>query len=177
MSRNSDMKSIDRSTNGAGTATGFAVAGASEGARRATGEGPATAASIEPTRNVEVVPRAKRRRFSEADKLRILLAADACTRQGEVGAMLRAEGIYSSNLSQWRQQRDRARLEALAPRKRGPKVDPIARAHALRVEQLIKERDRLKLQLEHAQLIIDVQKKVSALLGISLPPNPLGATS
>jgi len=91
--------------------------------------------------------------------------------------MLRLEGVYSSSLSQWRRQREQAQLEALAPKKRGPKVDPVARADALRIAQLTKERDRLRDQLEKAQLVIEVQKKVSELMGIALPSNPSGSDS
>jgi len=178
MSRPADATAGNRSKEGGGTATGFAVAGASEGARRATGEAPATADPDGASGSgVEVVARAQRRRFSEADKQRILIAADRCTRPGELGAMLRLEGVYSSSLSQWRRQREQAQLEALAPKKRGPKVDPVARADALRIAQLTKERDRLRDQLEKAQLVIEVQKKVSELMGIALPSNPSGSDS
>lgn len=71
-----------------------------------------------------MVPGAKRRTFSKAEKLRILAAADACTAPGDVGALLRREGIYSSHLATWRKQRQLATESQLLERKRGPKPDP-----------------------------------------------------
>lgn len=149
-----------------------ANAGASQGARRATEDAPALAASnasSTPSRpGMQVVARAKRRQFSNADKQRILQAADRCTQPGEVGALLRREGIYSSTLSTWRGQRKAAELAALASHKRGPKPDP-QRADAQQIAQLSRDNARLQNQLDKALLIIDVQKKVSMLLGLSLP--------
>ena len=78
---------------------------------------------------------ARRRHFSSADKRRILAAADRCTKPGEIGALMRREGVYSSPLSTWRRQREVADLAALAPQKRGPKIDP-ARLDALQIAQL-----------------------------------------
>lgn len=139
--------------------------GVSQGARRATEETPGSAA---PNRlagaDTEVVPRARRRQFSNADKRRILDAVDCCTQPGEIGALLRREGVYSSSLSTWRRQREAAELAALAPQKRGPKIDPIA-AEARQITQLTRENERLKSQLDKAMLVIEVQKKVAALLG------------
>jgi transposase len=74
--------------------------------------------------------------------------------------------VYSSSLSTWRQQREAADLAALAPQKRGPKTDPVARADALLLAQLTRERDSLRSQLDKAQLVIEVQKKVALLLGM-----------
>jgi transposase len=146
---------------------------ASQGARRATEEaaGSATPGSaLSP--DMEVVARARRRHFSNADKRRILEAADRCTQPGEVGALMRREGVYSSLLSTWRRQREAAELLALAPRKRGPKADPV-RAEALHIAQLTRERDRLQDRLDQAQLVIEVQKKVAALLSLlTLEPKP-----
>ena len=139
--------------------------GASQGARRATEEGPASAAP--PGRSEsdsEVVARARRRQFSNADKRRILEAADACSKPGEIGALMRREGVYSSSLSTWRRQREEAELAALAPVKRGPKADP-HRAETLHIAQLTRERDNFKSRLDKALLVIDVQKKLAALLG------------
>ncbi len=116
------------------------------------------APSIPPASNSEVVPRARRRMFTNADKRRILQAADLCTRPGEVGALMRREGVYSSSLSTWRRQREVADLAALAPQKRGPKPDP-ARIDALQIAQLTRERDKLRVELGKAQLVIEVQKK------------------
>jgi len=112
----------------------------------------------------EVVPRAQRRRFSPADKKRILEAADRCSMPGEIGALMRREGVYSSSLSTWRRQRENAGLDALAPKKRGPKPDE-ARIEARQLAQMTRERDRLQERLDKALLVIDVQKKLAALLG------------
>jgi transposase-like protein len=108
---------------------------------------------------------ARRRHFTIADKRRILAAADRCTKPGEIGALMRREGIYSSGLSAWRRQREIAELAALAPQKRGPKIDP-ARVDALQIAQLTRERDKLKIQLDKANLVIAVQKKVASLLAL-----------
>jgi transposase-like protein len=113
----------------------------------------------------EVVPGAKRRRFSAAYKLRILQEVDACTQHGEIGALLRREGLYSSHLSKWRQQRDAGRLY---DKKRGPKADP----QATELARLRRENERLRRELEKAELIIDVQKKLSQVLGLTMPTLP-----
>jgi transposase len=118
---------------------------------------------------MEVVPRG-RRFFSKADKQRILQAADRCTAPGEIGALMRREGVYSSSLSTWRQQRKAAELAALAPRRRGPK--PAAdRDQVLQIAQLTRDNDRLKSRLDKALFVIEVQKKVAALLGHPLDDN------
>ena len=140
--------------------------GASQGARRATEDAPGSAAPAEPPdTSTEVVPRARRRHFSNADKRRILVAAERCTKPGEIGALMRREGVYSSSLSTWRRQREVADLAALAPQKRGPKRDA-ARVDALQIAQLTRERDKLKIELDKANLVIAVQKKVAALLAL-----------
>jgi transposase-like protein len=138
-----------------------------QGARRATGGGAAAARPPDP----EVVATAKRRQFSGSEKRRIVAAADACKKPGELGALLRREGIYSSMLSTWRKQIGRANEAALAPRRRGPKPDP-ARPERLRIERLEREKARLERELKKAHLVIDVQKKVAALLGIELAQPP-----
>ena len=93
--------------------------GASQGARRATEDAPGSAPPpFPPGSDSEVVPRARRRSFTNADKRRILQAADLCTKPGEVSALMRREGVYSSSLSTWRRQREAADLAALAPQKR-----------------------------------------------------------
>jgi transposase len=114
----------------------------------------------------EVVPTAKRRSFSKAEKLRILAAADACVAPGDIGALLRREGIYSSHLATWRKQRQLAGEAQLVEGKRGPKVKPGAAQDRL-VLQLQTEVERLRNKLAKADLIIDVQKKLSILLGLS----------
>lgn len=119
----------------------------------------------------EVVPTAKRRAFSKAEKLRILAAADACVAPGDIGALLRREGIYSSHLATWRKQRQSAGETAALERKRGPKADPAA-AQTRRVMELEKEVERLRAKLVKADLIIDVQKKLSTLLGLSTGDKP-----
>ena len=115
----------------------------------------------------EVVARPTRRRFTAEDKLRILQLADACTAVGSLGALLRAEGLYASNLTTWRRQRTEGVLVALTPQKRGRKVSA---RHPLRAENetLRKQNARLTLRLKQAELIIDVQKKVSQMLGLPL---------
>lgn len=120
--------------------------------------------------DTEVVPRARRRHFTTADKRRILEAADRCTQPGEIGALMRREGVYSSSLSTWRRQREAADLAALAPQKRGPKADP-HRAEALHIAQLTRDNERLKSRLDKALLVIEVQKKLAALLGHTLDDN------
>ncbi len=133
----------------------------------ATGSSSAEAQRADP----EVVPTAKRRVFSKAEKLRILTAADACVAPGDIGALLRHEGIYSSHLATWRKQRQHAADGGALERKRGPKVDPVA-AQARRVLELENEVERLRARLVKADLIIDVQKKLSTLLGLSTVDTP-----
>jgi len=145
--------------------------GASQGARRATEDAPGSAKDDPRVlADSEVVAHARRRNFSPAQKRRILEEADRCTKPGEVGALMRREGIYSSALSTWRRQREAGDLAALAPQRRGPKVDP-HRAETLHIAQLTRERDALKSRLDKALLVIDVQKKLAALLG-----NPTDST-
>jgi transposase len=117
--------------------------------------------------NPEVVVKAQRRRFTAEYKRRILQEADACTQPGEIGALLRREGLYSSHLNTWRRQRARGELQGLAPAKRGRKADP----QAAEIVRLQRETERLTAQLARAELIIDVQKKVSQLLGLPAMPN------
>ena len=137
--------------------------GASQGARRATGDAPVSARPLSPGIDSEVVAVAKRRRFTNADKRRIVLAAAACTQPGEIGALMRREGAYSSSLATWRRQYAAGELTGTASKKRGPKMDP-ARAELKQLAALTRERDKLKIQLSNAQLVIEVQKKVAALL-------------
>lgn len=148
--------------------TASAIEAASQGARRATEE----AASIAPPPNPEVAATAKRRQFSPSERRRILAAADRCSKNGEIGALLRREGIYSSHLATWRKQRatERAGLE---PKKRGRKADP-AIAEARRVAELTRENERLRHKLAQAHTIIDVQKKLCTLLGLPTAEDPEG---
>ena len=111
--------------------------------------------------NTEVVAKAKRKRFSAAEKLRILREVEACRGSGEIGALLRREGIYSSYLTTWRKQRALGELDGLSPHKRGPKPNP----EAIELAKLRREHARLQERMRRAELIIDVQKKVARMLG------------
>jgi transposase-like protein len=111
--------------------------------------------------NTEVVAKAKRKRFTAADKLRILREVEACRGSGEIGALLRREGIYSSYLTTWRKQRELGELNGLSPHKRGPKPNP----EAIELAKLRREHERLQERMRRAELIIDVQKKVARMLG------------
>ena len=119
----------------------------------------------------EVVPKAKRRKFSAEYKRRILDEADSCTEPVQIGALLRREGLYSSHLTTWRRQRDRGLIQALSPKKRGRKrKDELERE----VARLQRENARLQASLEQAEMIIDVQKKLSKLLGLEMEENGIG---
>ena len=116
----------------------------------------------------EVADRPTRRNFTAAYKLRILKEADAAKESGEIGALLRREGLYSSHLSSWRAARERGELVGLAARPRGPKPsEGVAQTRGM--ERLQRRVARLEKELEQAHLIIDVQKKLSQMLGIELP--------
>ena len=108
----------------------------------------------------EVRPKAQRRQFTTEYKQRILDEADACTTPSQRGALVRREGLYSSHLTTWRRQRAQGILDGLAPKKRGVKSDPLALENA----QLRCEIKRLEQQLQRAETIIEVQKKLSQLL-------------
>jgi transposase-like protein len=143
------------------------------GAERAVGERSEAAAgraALAGVADPELVERPRRRRFSAEYKLGILREAEACARQGEVGALLRREGLYSSHLSTWRRQRDEGALKALG-RPRGPKP-----AHPLETEnaELRRRAERAEAELVKARRVIEVQGNVSALLGELLEPR--GAT-
>ena len=117
-----------------------------------------------PTPDPEVPSKATRRRFTAEYKLRVLKEADSCEPgSGEIGALLRREGLYSSHLTTWRRQRESGELEGLSPRKRGRKpANPLQR----RVAELEREKEQLEQRLEQAETIIEVQKKLSKLLGL-----------
>jgi transposase-like protein len=115
----------------------------------------------------EVPAKADRRRFTAEYKLRVLTLADACIEPGCVGKLLRREGLYSSNLNTWRGQRDRGVLSALTPKKRGRK-ESVRNPLYAENEKLRKENERLNGRLRQAEIIIDVQKKISEILGIPL---------
>lgn len=118
--------------------------------------------------STEVTEKANRRKISASEKARILEEADACTQPGELGALMRREGIYSSQLSKWRKQAKRGATAALAPKKRGPEakvIDPRDRQIAELERKVIQQTKRA----ERAEALVEVQKKVSQLLGIALP--------
>lgn len=115
----------------------------------------------------EVRPKAKHRHFTAEYKKRILDEADACTSPTQRGALVRREGLYSSHLTMWRRQRAQGILDGLTPKKRGVKADPLALENA----QLRRENQRLEQQLARAEMIIEVQKKLSLLLGLPTEPN------
>lgn len=119
-------------------------------------------------REVEVSAKAQRRRFTAEYKRRILKEAEGCRKPGELGALLRREGLYTSHLSAWRKARARGELAGLTPRRRGPKPrkpDP----NAKRILELEHEVRRLRARAERAEALVDVQKKLSQVLGIELP--------
>jgi len=114
----------------------------------------------------ELVERARRRRFSAEYKLRVLREADACSKPGEIGALLRREGLYSSLLTEWRRQRERGSLEALDRPRGRPKADP----REAQIAVLKRRLERAERELEKARKVIEVQGNVSALLGELLEP-------
>jgi len=113
----------------------------------------------------EVVAQAKRRRFSAAYKRRILREAAACSAPGEIGALLRREGLYSSHLSHWRREIEVQENVVLSAKRRGPKPDAL-RAEARRIEALERDLVRVCQKLERAEQIIEAQKKLCDLLGL-----------
>jgi transposase-like protein len=144
-----------------------------EGARRATGistrgrTGVLAHLSVVP--DSEVPEKPVRRRFTAEYKRRILREAEACQEQGWLGALLRREGLYSSNLTTWRRQAERGTLEALSPKKRGPKekkLDPSLR----RIAELEKTTQKLEHKLRQAELIIAAQKKIAEIFQMPLDP-------
>jgi len=118
----------------------------------------------------EVSSKARRRQFTAEYKRKVLAEADACEKPGEIGALLRREGLYSSHLVSWRRARDLAGLTGLAPKKRGPAakvVNPLAR----KVAELERQIKRLTWRAERAEGLVEVQKKVAELMGIQLDEN------
>lgn len=110
----------------------------------------------------EVRPRTPHRQFTAAYKQRILAEADRCTQRGELGGLLRREGLYSSHLTRWRAQQRRDQAARLQPQKRGRKADP----QVAELARLQRENERLKTQLDRAELIIEAQKKLCQLLNL-----------
>lgn len=122
------------------------------------------------THDPEIRPRAARAQWSARERLRILAAADACP-PGEIGALLRREGIYSSHLSRWRRQRAQGELAGLEPQRRATPT-PETRAQVAELARLQRENQCLQAKLTQAEVIIDIQKKLATLLGIALPDPP-----
>jgi transposase len=153
-----------------------ASSAAPEEARRATG-----GAALDASRrsagspDPEVPAKSGRRSFSAAYKLRILAAAEH-SQPGEIGALLRREGLYSSHLTCWRKQRDAGALSGLAPRKRGRNPDPATELNR-QILALKHEYAKLQDKLRKAETIIEVQKKLSTLWGIPLEPKDKNSTS
>src|SRR5258708_4504615 len=116
--------------------------------------------------NPEVLERARRRQFSASYKLRILEEADQCVVPGQLGSLLRREGLYSSHLAQWRRHRAEGTLAALAPRRRGQRASAIDPSEVTRLRQ---DNERLARQLAAADTIIVIQKKDSTLFGFTRP--------
>jgi transposase len=135
----------------------------SQDSSRLSKSGKTSPAKVDP----EVKAKSERRKFSAEYKQRILAEVDACTEAGQIGALLRREGLYSSHLTLWRQQRSEGSLKALSPKKRGPRPDPLASENAA----LRRRIERLEADLKRAETIIAVQKKLSDLLGL---PDPSG---
>ena len=123
--------------------------------------------------DTEVVAKAKRRQYTAEYKLCVLNEVDACKGAGEIGALLRREGLYSSLVSKWRQQREKGSLEGLGAHKRGPKPDP----QVAEMTRLQRENERLRERLRKAELIIDVQKKVAQMLGAPIEEHNLDGQS
>jgi transposase-like protein len=126
-------------------------------------------ASISGVPNPEVVEKAQRRIYSAEYKLRILQETDTCN-EGQIGAILRREGLYSSHLTCWRRQRQAGQLAALSDNKRGRKPSPDTPLSA-EVERLRRENERLSQRLQQAEVMIEIQKKACAILNITLETN------
>ena len=150
-----------------GKGTGPVSTVSTEGARRATGVGNVLTGGASP--DPEVTEAKPRRRFTAQCKLRILAEADACKESGEIGALLRREGLYSSYLTTWRRQKQQGLLQAMSPQKRGRKnkaKNPLTRE----VSRLEKENARLRKELRKASIIIEAQKKMAEILDSPLFP-------
>lgn len=155
------------------------VVGGTEGGRSPTGVPPTTTPAVAlgglaggngtPIPDPAVLEKPVRRRFTAEYKLRILREADGATESGQIGALLRREGLYWSHLDTWRRQRNAGTLVGLSPKRRGPKLNPDTPLLAEN-QRLRRENQRLSAQLRQAETIIEVQKKLSEILGIPLPP-------
>ncbi len=146
-----------------------------QGARRATEVSTAGGVELSSRITSEVQEKPARRRFTAEYKQRILAEADACTEPGDIGELLRREGLYSSHLSKWRAQREQAVREGLSKRRgcKSQDKNPLAEENA----RLQKEIQRLQERLTQAQTLIEVQKKLSQLLGLNETPTHNGQSS
>jgi len=144
-----------------------ALAASERSGEAANAAGAPTPGLRPPVPDSEVVARPRRRSFTAEYKRSIHSQADAARDAGEVGLLLRREGLYSSHLTTWKQQRKQGGLDALAPKKRGPKmvVSPLVKQN----RDLLAANERLTKKLKNAELIIEVQKKVASLLGNPIP--------
>ena len=168
-----------------------AVAGGTEGGRSPSEVPPATVAASalggsgpgapaagngKPIPDPAVLEKPVRRHFGVEYKLGFLREADQCTESGQIGALLRRDGLYSSHLTAWRKQRSEGTLAGLAPKRRGRKASPDAPL-VVENERLKRDNQRLTARLRQAETIIEVQKKLSEILGIPLsPPDSNGST-
>ena len=162
------MKPIRINQSNATDRTGAGM-GSTEGALRATGVEPMsgdrkTLHRVQP--DPEVPEKKRRRKFTAKYKLSILSEADLCVEPGQLGALLRREGLYSSHLTTWRRQRQEGLLDALSPKKRGRKKKP-KNPLVEKVARLERDNRRLQQKLKQTELIIEAQKKMSEILGIS----------
>ena len=150
------------------TSTSSAALAASErSGEAANAAGAAPPAPRPSVPDSEVIARPRRRSFTAEYRRSILEQADAAHDAGAVGLLLRREGLYSSHLATWRRQRKQGGIDALTPKKRGPKVvvSPLVKEN----RELLAANARLTKKLKNAELIIEVQKKVAALLGNPIP--------
>ena len=154
------------------TDTAGADMGSTQGARGAIGVEPMSGDRKKLNRALRVPPdpevpeKKRRRKFTAKYKLSILSQTDSCTEPGQIGVLLRREGLYSSHLTTWRRQKEEGLLDALSPKKRGRKKIP-TNPLADKVARLEKDNRRLQQKLKQAELIIEAQKKMSEILGIS----------
>ena len=124
-----------------------------------------------PSPSVEVTAQATRRSFSAAYKKRILDEVAACTQTGEIGALLRREGLYSSHLTKWRQQAERGEMVGLAPKRRGPEPSPVD-PRDVRLVEMERALNKMTARAERAEALVELQKKVAELLGLALSSEP-----
>ena len=162
-------ESLVGGTEGGRSPTGVPPTNAAAGAPRGRGPQRPITGKGEPIADPAVPEKPVRRRFTAEYKLRILQEVDRCTQPGQLGALLRREGLYSSHLTTWRQQRDEGTLAGLTPKRRGRKPSPDAPL-VTENDRLRRENQRLAAKLRQAETIIEVQQKLSEILGIPLPP-------